>query len=785
MLLLLAFSVSDARSIWQDTGRSHIRTAAVPFYAAADHNVGNIALTITNHGVVGAGFSNVPTDAFTGADLLSCEYPIDSRGKYLFAGAYWIGAVVGTDTLVSTGADGWSMPGNELHPDEGLAGNIVFRSDLNPATSDAVSNQDFVAVFYDTCLDCPGINYDMIDGRWHRPLNVEVTQKSYAWSYPYADDFVLFDVSVRNIGPEPLHDLYMGLYMDGDVYDFADNYDAYSDDITGFKEKMPSIYLPPTCPADTTTINLAWIADNDGELDAVSPLSPVSAVSGISIIRSPSDSLRVSYNWWVSNGNPVRDYGPQTYATFRDLSTGGQGTPEGDRNKYHYLSNGEFDFDQVYTASISPSDPVWVPPPASLAPEWSLGMDTRYLLSFGPFDIDPGETLPLTFAYVAGRYFHTDPNNLDNLPSDPATYASHLSFSDIGMNALWAQWIYDNPGIDTDSDGFAGDILVCGLDTVFVSGDGVPDFRAASPPPAPDFWLDPLASAVKVRWNGFRSETARDVFSGEVDFEGYSVYMQSEAAPEFVKMGTYDRENFLKHTWNMHTSAWELRDPPLTLSEWRCLYAPLGCSDSAWYPQDYTRQAPYRMDMYPDSIFYFDQYLCNVAQFGLETPFVKSYPEASKPEYDSPDDVPPELEDLYLTPDGYFKYYEYEYRITDLLPGIGYQVVVTAFDYGNFNAGVPGLESAVAAAAQSVTPITGRPYCCVGLVGNVDRDPLEQVDISDLNALISYLFIDFDLDICRDEANLDADEIGMVDVADLTKLIEYLFIEGAPMQNCP
>ena len=69
------------------------------------HNIGKIALTISNFGTFGTGsFGNVTID---GEIVPSCEYPINSNMEYLFTGALWIGAVVNGDTLVSVGYDGW------------------------------------------------------------------------------------------------------------------------------------------------------------------------------------------------------------------------------------------------------------------------------------------------------------------------------------------------------------------------------------------------------------------------------------------------------------------------------------------------------------------------------------------------------------------------------------------------------------------------------------------------------------------------------------------------------
>jgi phosphodiesterase/alkaline phosphatase D-like protein len=75
---------------------------------------------------------------------------------------------------------------------------------------------------------------------------------------------------------------------------------------------------------------------------------------------------------------------------------------------------------------------------------------------------------------------------------------------------------------------------------------------------------------------------------------------------------------------------------------------------------------------------------------------------------------------------------------------------------------------------------------CTGTPGNVDCSPDESVDISDLTALIHYLFqIGDPMCICLAEANIDADVSNSVDVADLTLLIDYLFVSRIPMSPCP
>jgi hypothetical protein len=75
----------------------------------------------------------------------------------------------------------------------------------------------------------------------------------------------------------------------------------------------------------------------------------------------------------------------------------------------------------------------------------------------------------------------------------------------------------------------------------------------------------------------------------------------------------------------------------------------------------------------------------------------------------------------------------------------------------------------------------GDACCCVTIAGNIDGDPGELVDIGDLTALISYLYIPPNpVPGCPREANVDGDGSGLIDIGDLTALISYLYIPPNP-----
>lgn len=72
--------------------------------------------------------------------------------------------------------------------------------------------------------------------------------------------------------------------------------------------------------------------------------------------------------------------------------------------------------------------------------------------------------------------------------------------------------------------------------------------------------------------------------------------------------------------------------------------------------------------------------------------------------------------------------------------------------------------------------------CCAGATGNVDCDPGNGVDISDLTALIDHLYVTLSPLCCPEEANVDG-QPG-IDISDLTALIDYLYISFTPPAAC-
>ena len=702
---------------------------APPAHCAATHRIGNMTLAVTNSGRLGTEhLSTSGVDCFTGRPLgLGCEVPKNSGVEHIHIASFWIGAVVGRDTLVSVGHDGWHFEIQEMLPDPSPKGDMKKRSIIDPSDIEmfegAISEEDYIAVYTDTVT--AGIASDFFDGRPHFPIGVEITQRSYAWSYEYAENFVLFDYGIKNIGPNPIREVYMGIYVDADVG--AEPQDRYQDDLCGFAPSFIDTHL--TCEYVDVT-NLAWIADNDGDFNAGT--QPAPNVTGTRIVRTPAESLEVSFNWWVSNGDASLDFGPRERPgvgklkePFRDFGTGGLGTPEGDRTKYYLMRNQENDYDQAFTGVIKNTDSIWLPPTQKLKDEIPVGYDTRYLLSFGPFEIHPGEELPISFAYVAGLNFHDNSNNLENLPLNPKAFYENLNFKNFLVNARWAGWIYDNPGVDTDGDGYAGEMRFCAIDsaiesvdssvtpwdtvytylrvdTTFASGDGVPDFRGASPPPAPKLFVEPSVGKLRIHFNGYKSETTKDPFTRVVDFEGYRIYVaRDDRSTSYSQLATYDRENYNKWTFNENVlpPTFELIDNPFTYDELFSLYA---FGDSTFDPLAFTRVRPYRHPLFPaDSQFYFERQGFNISSLTDPDGIIKVYPNQPYPSTLVLDSLP----EAEKTPEGLPRYFEYEHTLENLLPTVPYWISVTAFDFGSPSSGLPPLETSVTLNTANVYPL--------------------------------------------------------------------------------
>lgn len=286
---------------------------------------GNVYLTVTNFGMLGSGFRI--WDPETGEPQPSCEYPAGTKTEHLYRAGLWVGAVSPHGISVTTGVNDattvtpGSSEGFEFYPTRSPYDTVIEKSSLMTSryySLDAVSEQDFYAVYYDTSFV---VN--------HTPLGLRVNQVSYMWSYSYIDDVVIVTFIIKNIGDADFEDVYLGIYAEM----VSGNWDFWGDDFntTPFFGHKRLFY--------NDTLYLMY-EKNDGYDYLAKGIFSI----GILGLEDSSgvvelDSLTKSFNWW----------------SWRDM--------EGDvpdQQRYNLMSNGQHDSDvnDAYVLDNGYPDPI-------------------------------------------------------------------------------------------------------------------------------------------------------------------------------------------------------------------------------------------------------------------------------------------------------------------------------------------------------------------------------------------------------------------------------------------
>ncbi|MCP4568931.1 MAG: T9SS type A sorting domain-containing protein [FCB group bacterium] len=379
-------------------------------------NTGMIDATMTNTGQLG---SNYGCCLYDGADCPSFVSPPGSGLEYLFSGAVWIGGIVGTDTLVTSGQDGW-LNWQELYPPvEGLLFDYSGYQAVWTLAADTFNISD------GTDCDCPRI---------HRPMNIRLANRAFYRQSSPENNLIIYDMVITNLGTETITEGFIGLYIDGDVYHTSKSATGFMDDLAG----------------SLVDQDIAYVIDNDGDPGPpdyqYTDLNPTK-IMATKFLQSSFEPLVSSFNWWVSNSNAIYDFGPRRVDDYGNPQCSmepaqNRGTPILDRHKYCYLSNGEWDYDMIYTADTNDG---WEPPPApQTALDFANGYDTRYLMALGPFNLQPDSSIRVLFSTFTGDSVHTDPMNFENMWDDKDAFLANLNFTGVIENAALAEMLADS-----------------------------------------------------------------------------------------------------------------------------------------------------------------------------------------------------------------------------------------------------------------------------------------------------------------------------------------------------
>jgi hypothetical protein len=431
--LAVLISSTNARALFDKTDLISADNKNYKFTAAADivdppidwpqmigvHMTEQAEATFSCFGTFGAFVPNINNNFPwpEGWPMSSFVSPAGGASEHLFAGGIWIGGLVGGDTLVSVGYDGWQAT-YEMWP----SGDPV-----QPAVTKIKGPSDFAmrAQFYDTIVD-PTLAYHLGD---HTPMNLKIVNRGHVWRTAPYDEIVLYDMVITNIGDEVIEEGYLGLFFDADAMP--------SYEMMGFEDDLAG---------SLRNLGAGYVIDNDGlfyddELGVYNFIHP--KCFAVKFVSTSFPAADTNFNWWVSNLNADYDFGPRLRPTaedpWRDFG-GFLGTPEGDSNKYYMMRHREWDYDQVFIGTIGDNHPLWMPPTTSAAWDFADGFDTRYLMSIGPFEMLPDSSIRILYSTYTADSIHTDSNNFhDNFNFYfPDIFYSKLNFDNLRANTYRA-----------------------------------------------------------------------------------------------------------------------------------------------------------------------------------------------------------------------------------------------------------------------------------------------------------------------------------------------------------
>jgi hypothetical protein len=473
-------------------GQANDRSTKPIFKPSIDDNtkyttIGNIGLTITNFGTIGDGFV-----IQTPEDQPSCEYPRGSGIEHIFDGGLWVAGVRADGTIMATTgamdighltdiAAGFEFT-NSADPNDVVKerSSLVNSPFYHPQ---AISHQDFICSYTDTNIYIPELQNARIPN--HTPMGLAVHQESYAWNYPFADDFVIMNYTITNVSRDTFFNVYIGLWADLVVR---------NTNIT--PPRIGSPFYSHVGNGYKDSLRLAYAYDFDGDPGFTDPGLYV----GLKILGATPQAndttykLNSTYNAWL----------------FRNTQDPTFFSPADDIKRYEKMSQGL--------------------PPAGMEIIKTTQGNYMTLVATGPFErFDPDSSINVAMSVVCGAKYGLDPTTQDTRASKNYFY----------INAGWSQTAYNgedrnsNGVIDPSEDLNENGILDPGEDQngngsldlgEDINGDGtLTRYVLPTPPSPPKFRVVPEDKKATIYWAD-NAEKSRDLITGEKDFEGYRIY---------------------------------------------------------------------------------------------------------------------------------------------------------------------------------------------------------------------------------------------------------------------
>jgi len=535
-------------------------------------NVGELHLNLTNFGLIGSQYSLLTT--YSSAP--SGQWPGGTGEEYLWAGGLWIGGIVNGHPAVSTGQyEAEFRPGEDLldtmyeardgvitrpfpnpsaggkrHPDPNADDDGDGRIDeekLDGYDNDGdsrvdedfgqIGNQMLVCTMYDNTLLAREIYPD------HEPLGLRVVMEAYAWEDRLADDLVVLNYTITNVGSMDIENVYIGMFIDCDI-GTRGQANIENDDMVGY-------YSGRVRASDGSfhSVSLAYMYDG-------AATNPLPGYFGVGFL-----------------GSSIRSF--QHFTAEQPFERGGD--PTNDAERYDLLSRSEIDRNSIEMEENDYRFLIARGPYGRLASRRSLrvrvllvcgaglnpllknGVEAARLLEGTYWDLDRDPTtgiigretyvckewLPIDIITRRNVIYLHDPDHWNGycLPSDyefNLIKDEDLTVDQYGNHCIWVN-------MDSCEECDRRSPVACSRDNRYIysywnckkshlslparlgcTGIGgresrVPWLAGGMAPPPPGMRLWARDNQVHVYWDD-RSEHAEDIFMEMADFESYRVW---------------------------------------------------------------------------------------------------------------------------------------------------------------------------------------------------------------------------------------------------------------------
>ncbi len=155
----------------------------------------------------------------------------------------------------------------------------------------------------------------------HTPLNISVTQRSFQWADPLADDFIGYEYTIENIGVTSINNVYCGMFSDFDIGPRG---------ISNARDDMAGSFSGAVRASDTSfvTVSVAYMYD-------AAETYQVPGYAGWVMCGLETDAAA----GLPENPNSLNTM--QIYSGSMPFDQGGD--PTNDSERYEVMSSGEWD----------------------------------------------------------------------------------------------------------------------------------------------------------------------------------------------------------------------------------------------------------------------------------------------------------------------------------------------------------------------------------------------------------------------------------------------------------